>query len=86
MNLVLVDTLSQVLGPQLTPGAAKAWMSLLATMVKVVSAEIDRLDEETAVLLTEKIKARKAQDLAANQIAGKWGKTISLVENKNETE
>jgi len=67
MNLVLLDTLSQVLGPNLTPGAAKAWNLLLTTMVKVVAAEIDRLDEETAVLLNEKINAKKAKQGANNQ-------------------
>ena len=65
MNLVLLDTLSQILGAGLTPGAAKAWNSLLNTMVDVVSKEIDRLDEEAAVILTAKINARKANEMRA---------------------
>ena len=65
MNLVLLDTLSQILGPKLTPGAAKAWNALLNTMVDVVSKEIDRLDEEAAVILTAKINARKASEMRA---------------------
>jgi len=67
MNAVLLDTLGQVLGPKLTPGATKAWTSLLDVMTKVVSAEIERLDEEAAVLLNEKIKARKAKEVAMSQ-------------------
>ena len=37
MNAVLLDTLSQILGSQLTPGASKAWVALLNVLTKVVS-------------------------------------------------
>ena len=45
MNAVLLETLSQVLGPKLTPAATKAWTSLLDVLTSVVNAEIKRLDE-----------------------------------------
>lgn len=67
MNAVLLETLSQVLGPKLTPAATKAWTSLLDVLTSVVNAEIKRLDEEAAILLTEKIKARKSNDVAMSQ-------------------
>jgi hypothetical protein len=63
--LVLLDTLSQILGPGFTPGATRAWNSLLNTMVDVVSKEIDRLDEEAAITLTAKINARKSNEMRA---------------------
>ena len=66
MNAVLLDTLSQILGSQLTPGASKAWVALLNVLTKVVSEEIERLDEEAAVVLNQKIKSRKAKEVSAS--------------------
>ncbi len=43
MNAVLLDTLSQILGNQLTPGGVKAWNALLAVLTKVVSEEVAKL-------------------------------------------
>jgi hemoglobin-like flavoprotein len=43
MNAVLLDTLSQILGNQLTPGGVKAWKALLAVLTKLVSEEVAKL-------------------------------------------
>ena len=67
MNVVLLDTLTQVLGSQLSPGAVQAWNTLLNTMVAVVSKEIERLDEDAAILMAAKINARKANPVSNTQ-------------------